>query len=170
MKIIMKSIYKLPMLILLAFFSGKGSSFFISNEFYSKILVNILTKIAAFISIEYSLESKVYLSNLLIFFIVFCVCIAIFHGTKPGSCRPSDSGFFLNVGKLNLVSFVVKRVILLLILFVLFFYYPLSIVQNPFSLIEMFLSIAQITLWYLWANTVGLTLFVTILYFHKRKP
>ncbi|MFT5722068.1 MAG: hypothetical protein ACI9W6_002388 [Motiliproteus sp.] len=156
------------MLILLAFFSGKSAAFFIDNDFYSNALVSFFTKVETFIIADSSFESKVYLSNLLIFFTVFCLGVAIVKSMEVSSSRPAGLDDCLQVGLLNLVGFVVKRIIILLALFVLFFHYPLSVVNLPFDFLDFTLSITQMALWYLWANTVGVTLFVIILYFNKR--
>ncbi|MFT6914825.1 MAG: hypothetical protein ACJAWL_001124 [Motiliproteus sp.] len=156
------------MLILLALFSGKSAAFFIDNDFYSKALVGFFTKVEAFIIADSSFESKVYLSNLIIFFTIFCLGVAIVKSMEVSSSRPAGLDDCLQVGMLNLAGFVVKRVIILLVSFVLFFHYPLSVFNLPFYFLDFTLSVTQIALWYLWANTVGVTLFVIILYFNRR--
>jgi hypothetical protein len=168
-KIAMRNVYIIPSLILLAYFSGDCATFFIENNYYSKYLVELLTKVETFISIIYTLEAKVYLSNLLIFLIVFCICVAVINAIKLSGCKSSGLDSILNSGVLELVNFVMRRMILVFIGFILFFYYPLSIVQDPFNFLEMLLSISQIALWYYWANTIGITIFVVILYFYRRK-
>jgi hypothetical protein len=122
---------------------------------------------------EYILDSRIYLSNLLIFLIALCTLLAFFNSSKliKGEGLSSNTKLeidhILQVEISSFMKFVIGRIILITIAFFILFYSPLRMVSAPFDLYDIIVSIMQTYLWYLWANTIGVTLFVTILFLRK---
>jgi hypothetical protein len=122
---------------------------------------------------DYILDSRIYLSNLLIFLIVFCTLLAFFYSSKliRGKGISADTKLqidhILQVGISSFMKFVIGKAILITIAFFIFFYSPLRMVSAPFNLYDIIVSMMQTYLWYLWANTIGITLFVTVLFLRK---
>jgi hypothetical protein len=122
---------------------------------------------------DYISDSRIYLSNLLVFLIVLCTLLAFFYSSKLirgegiSSNTKLEIDHILQVGISSFMKFVIGRIILITIAFFIIFYSPLRMVSAPFNLYDIIVSMMQTYLWYLWANTIGATLFVTILFLRK---